>query len=761
MDELRQTITSVRRPTDSTERLLSQLNVQFQENVALDSTNFLPEEFLPQRPYVFDSDLESMLTELNTENEDAFREVLRQKPKEGRPKPRVAYSRNFFGNLEDVSRYCDDSADKYFDVIEDAEEKNRKNDKTNLEGSADEQVDEQGDSQMTDSTAEPSIKPDAQTAPHVKPMYTGIRLGNLNQIPPSSRSSLVRNFIKMAMHKFSCRDYDISPRERLRIRDINIPQGLVMYNFVVTRLPADRTLARARHVEGPLMGVSVRHECIFHDDLHRQLLAEGREKKEVGECLGSEVDLLREVGSALTVATQRHREGKKRDEEHVRQTKDWWWASNPRFGGAAMRWGMLASEVFEDEDPSWSPQERELQMQKRSKAQDEMKKIEEAANKSSQGLEVADLLAKTEQQAQPEASPTVSPTAGLLSETSNRIPTLTPISSNTPAIESADNASSLERPPKKKHRHTINERVRMPSYPSQGMSPQEREDRREKDREEKAEYKDGRRIMYTAPMRRKWFREWATVRPNGSTWDEKVIWRAFGSPADTRRYPDDVLTEGYEAARIAAHIAEDQMAGESAGQGGEGGYDNVFQLSCINHHVALVKLRVSKRYLRWLETGDLEAEGSKKPNSDGITSAELMKQETSSPGNDVPMQDPDGADSKVRDDDVLHVYRSRYYDLFDVEQRKEFFTAVWRVMSWLCRAEVPLGEWGRTAQARVAAVSDAGGAVEESGGKKLGMDGDGALPENLKESTKVIGLENGSEGARNGNNGVAGVGVER
>jgi hypothetical protein len=604
---------------------------------------------------------------------------------------------------------------------------------------------------MTDSVEEPSVKSGAQKPSRVKPMYTGFRLGNLNQIPPSSRSSLVRNYLKMAMHKFSCRDYDISPRERLRIRDINIPQGLVMYNFVVARLPADRALARARHVEGPLMGVSVRHECIFHIELHQQLLAEGREKNEVGECLGSEVDLLREVGSLLTVAMQRRREGKKRDEELTRQTKDWWWASKPRFGGATMRWGMLANEVFEDEDPSWSPQERVLQMQKRSKAQDEMKKIEEAANKSSQGLEVADLLAKTEQQAQADAPVAVSPTAGLLSETSNRIPKLTPTSSATPAIESSDNASSLERPPKKKHRLTINERARMPPYPSQGTSPQEREDRRERDREEKAEFKDGRRIMYTAPMRRKWFREWATVRPNGSTWDEKVIWRAFGSPADTRKYPDEVLTTEYEAANVAANISEDQMASPSAaGQGGNGGYDDVFQLSCINHHVALVKLRVSNRYLRWLESGDLEAEFSKTSNKDGIAASEPSNHNKSASASDVPMQEPDNSEFKIRNDDILHVSRSRYYDLFDIEQRKELFTAIWRVMSWLCRAGVPLSEWERIAQASSAAtvVQDTGEVMQDVGHASAAVTDNNARLAETRETRAELFHDKGGEGAQ-------------
>jgi hypothetical protein len=33
--------------------------------------------------------------------------------------------------------------------------------------------------------------------------------------------------------------------------------------------------------------------------------------------------------------------------------------------------------------------------------------------------------------------------------------------------------------------------------------------------------------------------------------------------------------------------------------------------------------------------------------------------------------------------------RSRWFDLFDIEQRKELLTGVWRLLSWINRNEVP------------------------------------------------------------------------
>ena len=731
MADLRKAIVSLRRPSDDNQTVIELLNLHIVPDVPLDE--FLPTDFLTQRPYMYDTDLEAMLTELRIENEDAFREVLRQSPRDGRPKPRIAYSRNFFGNLEDISRYVDSTNDNYFDATEDEA------------GTSTTKKDADGDCQM--STSGPTT-----TANKTKPMYKGPRLGNAAQLPAAVRSNAVRNILKMAIHKFNCRDYDISQKERLRIKDINLPPGLVMYNFVIARLPMDRALARARFVEGPVMSVSVRHESVFDEELYQDLI-KTRERGEVGECLGPQVDLLRETGAALALALQRNREGKKKDAEYKRVTEEWWWTQQPRWGGGEVKWGMSANEVFEDEDPSWSPEEQKLQKEKRERTQAEMKKIEEAAEKDRNRVTISDMIARSEKEAShssPVSSPGPSPTVGLLAEkTSNRIPTLTPTDGATVAAEDGSNGSDAkvategdEKPPKKKNRLTVPvpspspesgnapadnsiNAIIAPAHPQTdgssdstsstsptkvtatapqsepgfiavsptGSAPRElprinspfaslisrstsgshggsSSRAAESKRKEDGEFKDGRRVMYTAPIRRKWFRDWTIVRPNASNWDEKVVWRRVGAP--------EVVSE-MEQKDVAPAVAErsseqhDQPAKEAAmatdGQkppseqspttetkeqqpqaDNDDSFDEIYQLSCVNHHVALLKVRVSKRYLRWLE--------GKETKPKEMTEA-----------------------------DILQLQRSKYYDLFNVAERTEFFEALWRVMCWLMRDE--------------------------------------------------------------------------
>ena len=213
---------------------------------------------------------------------------------------------------------------------------------------------------------------------------------------------------------------------------------------------------------------------------------------------------------------------------------------------------------------------------------------------------------------------------------------------------------------------------------------------------ERAEFREGRRVMYTAPMRRKWFREWMNVRAGPSAgpqgWDEKVIWRGVGAPSPSPSQAGVDGGMGGEGGGVLEKVTKGGKGDGTAmdGRGEAREWDEVFQLSCLNHHVALVKMRVSRRYLRWLENGDAEAEG---PVLMGTTKPWRGSEEE---------EKRRGGDGNVQVDerDVLRVERTRYYDLFSIQERKEFFVELWRVMSWLCRDEVPKVEWGRVEEAR-------------------------------------------------------------
>ena len=567
---------SIRKPSDVTDADLRHLNVHVEIDVNLES--LVPVKAFQDRPFLYDADLSSMLSELETDNDDAYREILRQPPQEGRPKPRLAYSRNFFVNLEDMSRYWDNTKDNYYEVeAKEAEEEEEEDQVAGNESQASTAHHmAQKLLEAIKPTHKPSEKPISQpspetehqkdlasntsststteipTRPKMKQVYKGQRLGNGEQMSPGTRVSAVRNLLKMAIHKFNCRDFDISGKERLRITTVNLPS--VFYNFCVAKVPSEMKLARARMVEGPILAVHARSEVRFKspDGLSNT----------PNDFLGEKYDFFRELGCMLMLAKQRAREGK---EAPKRDGEDQWWACKARWGGGETRWGQLASEVYEEDDPSWSPEEMRLQLQKREAAAEQQRQTEAAACADLKNLTADDLM--------------------------------------------ANNSTTNERPKKKKRGDTDGGKSR-----------------------DNAEYKDGRRLMYTQPVRRKWYQEWTKVRPNSATWDEKVIYRRIG-------------------------IQDREHGGE--------GWDDVYMLSTVNHHVALLRLSVHEDYLDWLETG-------------GKVDSKNVRQEEPTPDRRQPH--------------MLYLSRSRWYDLFDVEQRKELLTGIWRVMGWLCRDEVPEAE---------------------------------------------------------------------
>ncbi|EXJ80258.1 hypothetical protein A1O1_08400 [Capronia coronata CBS 617.96] len=572
-------LVSIRRPSDIQDSHFAHLNIDLEEDISL--AELVPEKHFESRPFLYDADLTAMLNELEVDNEDAYREILRLPPLEGRKKPRLAYSRNFFGSLEDMSRYWDDSRDQYYEV--EANEADHPATKPSIlrPSILTAQAGKDEDTEINDVAAQQralETGPDTTasisgipseghtikvpTRPKLKPVYKGHRLGNGEQMNPGTRVGAVRNLLKMAVHKFTCRDYEVNPRERLRIGNVNLPS--TYYNFCVTKLPAEMKLARARMVEGPLMAVHCRNEVRFksRDDLLGP----------ASDFVGEKYDLFREVAGMLMVAQQRAREGRKLSAEPGEHQ---WWAIKPRWGGGETRWGQLANEVYEDDDPSWSPEERRLQMEKRKKEEEERQQAEAASLANLEHLQPEDLMSRQ--------------------------------------------LASGERPKKKK-------RSGENGGPSNG----------------KAEYREGRRLMYTQPVRRKWYQEWLKIRPNGPTWDEKIIYKRVGM--------------------------------RSREHGGDG-WDNIYMVSAVNHHACILRLCVHDDYLQWLEM-----EQTKEDHPE--------------------QQAHDSPCENTRHEHILYMRRSHWYDLFDAQQRKEFLVGIWRIMCWLNRDEVPPGEYEKMEQLR-------------------------------------------------------------
>ena len=190
MISFRSSLLGLRKPSDVCDGVLAHLNIHIEQDVSLDS--LVPQPDYGPRPFLFDSDLESMLKELDVDNEDAYRELQRLPPLEGKKKPRLAYARNFFAGLEDMRRYYDDSQDNYFELkVTGNEDEGKK--------STSEKGEDDADSRMTYEDAGPPIKKsstapetagetqnessDTLSFPQTKALYKGLRLGNAMSVP--------------------------------------------------------------------------------------------------------------------------------------------------------------------------------------------------------------------------------------------------------------------------------------------------------------------------------------------------------------------------------------------------------------------------------------------------------------------------------------------------------------------------------------------------------------------------------------------------
>lgn len=577
---IRDTICHVRSFAEISDDDLSRLNIHFQKEMDLDE--LLLQDQFRERPLLFDDDLQAMLTEISVDNQDAFREILRLDPLPGRTKPRLAYARNFFGSLEDIARYWDNSSDNYYEIPD-------TNSRSGLSGksvngtpsykkpSMNHATGDNTDVEMMDVDPTPrDVRATDDASQKTKEVYKGYRFGNGEQVNPGTRVALVKNLLKMVVHKFTCRDHEPipAPREKLIVRGVKIQS--VQYQFCVARIPKDSKLARARMVEGPLMAVSCREEVRFASNTRRasaQELLAGRPLEGTGapssqaapkpasygsNFVGEKFDLFREIGCMLILASQRHREGKYKSSF---SGADRWWVTQPRWGGGPLKWGQLASEVFEDEDPSWSPEERKLQEEKR---QREANQKSQTKNIKLETISIDDLMA-------------------------NNAPTLPRVPGEPLQEPRKKKLRSLDRPPGKED-----------------------------------ETRDGRRLMYVPQFRKKWYQDWQKLRPNTSMWDDKIIYKRIGKAEDSQ-------------------------------------FDDIYMVTSVNHHVALVHMKVSSEYLEWIESGQ-----------------------------EVP---EDGAASWDTKKNVLYVERSSWHDLFDVAARSEFLIALWRLMCWLNREHIDAAEF--------------------------------------------------------------------
>ena len=122
---------------------------------------------------------------------------------------------------------------------------------------------------------------------------------------------------------------------------------------------------------------------------------------------------------------------------------------------------------------------------------------------------------------------------------------------------------------------------------------------------------------------------WKLIQPGSSLWDDQRIYMRIGKE---QAQPGVSPTETF---------------------------DNIFLVSSMNHHISVLRMRVSDRYLAWLQGESGEEEPA-------LCRESLQSQEKSG---------------------RLQLWRTKWYDMFNPEERLEAQRGVWQVMGWLTKHE--------------------------------------------------------------------------
>ncbi|KAI9818323.1 MAG: hypothetical protein M1832_004441 [Thelocarpon impressellum] len=312
----------IRKPTDISSEHFEALNLDVHTDVSLEE--LLPSDaasFLPPGAWDEPRSSDSVATpkrllsngreapgeelyrqrksELDLDNEDAFRAVLRDPPAPGRTAVKPGYFYKFWQSLELMSQYWDTSMDR----CEDGEvERNP------------------GDMDVDEARAK-GYK------------YSGRRLGSGREMPESYREEAVKRLVETMAWLFGCQISPprVSPRVTLQttLFPVRITQS-------VYRVPSDRQVARQGILEGPIIGVQCRPETSLREPTEAP-----------GEGQGEKLDLLREIGALLLIAQERSREG--RQEKLPGEGK--WYTSTPRWGGGPGGEVGNTSAANTDEEP--------------------------------------------------------------------------------------------------------------------------------------------------------------------------------------------------------------------------------------------------------------------------------------------------------------------------------------------------------------------------------------------------------------------------
>jgi hypothetical protein len=599
--ELKKLLMGIKNPAELTPKLVEAFNVKYRSNVGIaDLVPDIPDGLLEEAA------LNAIIKdEFILENDPCFRKVCRLPPEKGQTLPRLSQAYLFYKQLEDMSRYWDNSKDSYFTksptTAPSQPLRNPLRPRLQKETIKPEDFDANGDIPMKNSTPQAPPNP---CPPTPQNLYTGRRNGNAATMPPQMRDGALEGLLRAATQKFNavCKP-PAQQYARLQVGNCLIP---VRQTCVIGRVPSDRAEARKAKTCGPIMVGSSRGEVVFR-----------REGESVGHGQGEVADFLRELGGLLLLAQQRGHEG--RAEVRPGSGEGSWWARNERWGGGVggkmpheeqtemegvvdeFPRAVVDKDVVMRDIPNGHPRAKRSLDISTAKDDDKGDVAPVSKYKCLPGIEV-------------NADFGTVPTAALSHNTPIAIDKSTTSSSSTPIIPSATSNTPA----------TSQSRPNRPPMSS-------------------------RRVKALAEA-------WKIIRAPSALWDPNTTYQAIGRP--------------------------DSHDGE---------WDNIFMLSSVNTHVCLLKMKVSREYLGWLEGGvqsGTEVEGEDVDvvvKEKGNGQAKAKEKRVGRSGISLPVKEERDWDGEIMRGEILYIERSAWWDLFVPAERVEALKVLWQVLSWLCR----------------------------------------------------------------------------
>ncbi|KAF2147230.1 uncharacterized protein K452DRAFT_261562 [Aplosporella prunicola CBS 121167] len=302
------------------------------------------------RPYPGRDDFVLRLKEVTIDNHDAF-SALTRTPPPGKKPPRLAHFRRFFEGLDNMAYYWDSSLDEYIppnpegqqtgsnggtvgpeaaskQKLEDGEAETVKLESTHIDESEPRKKaktgpfggeDAQAPGQSVKLAQRPASTPATDTSSQAPTgTYKGLRIGSGRGMPDSYRTDTIRSFVEPIAWSFNL---TLAPHRRppaLQVENLRMP---VRVSVGLWKPSTDRTKARQGWLTGPVAGIRSGDYVDFGK-------SDGTDQRGQQEAL---LDVMREIGSLLSIAQERAREGRK----ERKPGEGCWWTTVPRWGGGS------------------------------------------------------------------------------------------------------------------------------------------------------------------------------------------------------------------------------------------------------------------------------------------------------------------------------------------------------------------------------------------------------------------------------------------